>query len=211
MEKLSPNENIKYSEILALDKKILSFNVNDAPTDQVGSGKLTAEDSVLRLLRQGCDDVLKGNSKHINVWHIFVDILTLLTVALALLHRYFFARAYLESGPDPTAHKLGPSFLAAYRAAVATLRGGRESTYEFQHIIIRVWPVWSNMLSNAVILGTVATCGLNFKLAAEAFGEFSKALDWFSQPCMPPLVKSCLVRFSEPSTRIMLLTCLVHI
>lgn len=113
--------------------------------------------------------------------------------ALSLLHRNFFARAILENPENPAQTAFGPSFLAAYRASVVTLRVLREHFDALAHLLLRVWPVWAHSLANCVILGSVAALGSRSSLAPEAFVEFDKAIGMFAKAQMHPVAKSGLV------------------
>lgn len=61
VERLSSNQKLKYSEILALDKKIRSFDADEAPRDQVDSNTPDVENNEQRRLRQSLDDISNGN------------------------------------------------------------------------------------------------------------------------------------------------------
>lgn len=61
VERLSSNQKLKYSEILALDKKIRSFDADEAPRDRVDSNTPDVENNEQRRLRQSLDDISNGS------------------------------------------------------------------------------------------------------------------------------------------------------
>ena len=61
VEKLSSNQMLKYSEILALDKKIRSFDANEATKVSMDPNDPSVEDSEQRRLSECLHAVVNGN------------------------------------------------------------------------------------------------------------------------------------------------------
>ena len=113
---------------------------------------------------------------------------------LILLHRNFFVQAIIENPEDPARSRFGPSFLSAYRSAVAILRSMRGVLNRRPQIISRVWPFWAHALSAAVLLGSISACATTSSLAPQAFEEFNDAISMLEKSQLHPLLKDMMVR-----------------
>lgn len=198
VEKLNSAQNLKYSDILALDNKIRSFDPFDGLRQSVFVVDPSAtEGSMISYIQRNADVVMKGNSEYFSS-HAIKNKLFMAFPALTLLHRNFFARAILENTNNPADSAFAPSFLAAYRTSVIVLRAIREHYEALSHLLMRVWPMWASALASTVIVGSVAALGSRSPLAREAFAEFDKSIGLFAKGQMHPVAKSGLVESSLP-------------
>lgn len=121
-----------------------------------------------------------------------------------MLHRNFFARAILERPEDPTKSIFAPSFLAAYYSSVGVLRLIREHYDDVSHLLMRIWPMWSELLADTLVIGSVAALGSKSPLARGAFSEFDMSIGLFAKAEMHPVAKNGLVNLVLPITTVLL-------
>lgn len=103
------------------------------------------------------------------------------TTTMLFIHRSFFAQALLDFPTNPLRSPYAPSFLAAYRCASATIKTIVLNFQVFPDLFMRWWPVWSHLLSAAVIVGSIVTRAPSTTMAPAAWQELNLAVEIFSQ------------------------------
>ncbi|KAG0709529.1 fungal-specific transcription factor domain-containing protein [Suillus ampliporus] len=103
------------------------------------------------------------------------------TTTMLFIHRSFFAQALLDFPTNPLRSPYAPSFLAAYRCASATIKTTILNFQMFPDIFMRWWPIWSHLLSSAVIVGSIVTRAPSSTMAPAAWEELNLAVEMFSR------------------------------
>ncbi|KIM68627.1 hypothetical protein SCLCIDRAFT_13431 [Scleroderma citrinum Foug A] len=101
------------------------------------------------------------------------------TATMLYIHRSFFAQAMLDFPTNPLRSPFAPSFLAAYRCASATIKSTIVSYQKHPELLSRFWSLWNNLMSAAVIVGTIATRASSSTMAPAARMELDLAVDIF--------------------------------
>ncbi|KAH8110132.1 fungal-specific transcription factor domain-containing protein [Phellopilus nigrolimitatus] len=170
-EKLCAARPLRYSEIIELDRRVSDFDVHPhtRPTGTPGPDVTPEFHSLYPL---------------ITVWYK--------EMSLLFIHRNFFARAMLESPSDPLHSPFARSFLATYRSATVILAIVRVNYDRLYLVLLRVWGIWANALTSAIIVGSVVARGPTISFAPAAFVELELAITLFQKPTVHPIVKRCL-------------------
>ncbi|KAI5118223.1 hypothetical protein M0805_000719 [Coniferiporia weirii] len=169
VDKLCSARPAKYSEILELDRKVRDFDTHP----YVGRNR--------PMRGPGIDADFYRLHPLVTVWYK--------EMTLFYIHRNFFARAILNFPNDPMRSPFVPSFLSTYRSASYLLRIIREAYDEFALVLFRMWPMWANGLSAAVILASVVSRAPTVSFAASAFNELEKAMELFEAASSHPVVQ----------------------
>ncbi|KAG2146729.1 fungal-specific transcription factor domain-containing protein [Suillus clintonianus] len=103
------------------------------------------------------------------------------TTTMLFIHRSFFAQALLDFPTNPLRSPYAPSFLAAYRCASATIKTTLLNFQMFPELYMRWWPIWSHLLSAAVIVGSIVTRAPSSTMAPAAWEELNLAVEMFSR------------------------------
>ncbi|KAG1779822.1 fungal-specific transcription factor domain-containing protein [Suillus placidus] len=103
------------------------------------------------------------------------------TITMLTIHRSFFAQALLDFPTNPLCSPYAPSFLAAYRCASATIKTTILNFQMFPDLFMRWWPIWSHLLSAAVIVGSIVTRAPSTTMAPAAWQELNLAVEMFSR------------------------------
>ncbi|KAG2754657.1 hypothetical protein P692DRAFT_20950168 [Suillus brevipes Sb2] len=103
------------------------------------------------------------------------------TTTMLFIHRSFFAQALLDFPTNPLRSPYAPSFLAAYRCASATIKTTVLNFQVFPDLFMRWWPIWSHLLSAAVIVGSIVTRAPSTTMAPAAWQELNLAVEMFSR------------------------------
>ncbi|KLO09517.1 hypothetical protein SCHPADRAFT_907684 [Schizopora paradoxa] len=180
--KLSSTKSMKYSEVLELDKKIRDFDVS-RPND---SNKPATAASTSTPAFEQAGDILRilmgGILKHFALLHV---------------HRAFFAEAINRSPENPIQSPFGPSFLSAYRSAVAVLQILRSRFDDVSHLLFRLWPVWNFTMTSAVVVAVVvARCPAN-SLAPAALLELNLTVEMFEKSTVHPVIRNSLATITK--------------
>ncbi|KAL4081790.1 fungal-specific transcription factor domain-containing protein [Scleroderma yunnanense] len=101
------------------------------------------------------------------------------TQTMLYIHRSFFAQAMLDFPTNPLRSPFAPSFLAAYRCASAIIKTTVVNFQKYPELFTRFWTMWSNLMSAAVIVGTIATRAPSSTMAPAARIELDLALNMF--------------------------------
>ncbi|KAJ7594047.1 hypothetical protein C8J56DRAFT_426624 [Mycena floridula] len=94
---------------------------------------------------------------------------------LMFLHRAFFAQGMVENPTDPLAGRHGPSILAAYHSSCVVLDDTKIQFMKKPLLCTRIWRIWTNALTAALIVGTVAIKGPHLNLEPPALEQFEAA------------------------------------
>ncbi|KAF7986118.1 hypothetical protein HWV62_41559 [Athelia sp. TMB] len=97
------------------------------------------------------------------------------------IHRSFFAQALLDHPENPLKSVYATSFLAAYRSASAIIRASQQYLEQHPDLLMRWWVVWTQLLSAAIIVGSIATKAPSSSMAFTAFMELGLAVDLFER------------------------------
>jgi hypothetical protein len=100
---------------------------------------------------------------------------------LLYLHRAFFARAVSDHAVDPLGSPFGTSVIAAYRSAWSLIALVRSLHAALPHPSERMWFVWANLFSGAVILGSLVARCPSLTLAPSALVQLDSAVELFAK------------------------------
>jgi len=100
-------------------------------------------------------------------------------LTLMFLHRGFFAQALTDNPTDPLNSAYSQSFVTAYKCACDILDCTRDHYAQQPRLVTRVWRIWSNAFSAAVIIGTVAIRNLNANLEPSPLEKLEHACTLF--------------------------------
>lgn len=71
-------------------------------------------------------------------------------IVLLYFHRNFFAKAIIDYPENPLHSPFALSFLSTYRSATSILKTCRESLDHLIGILLRIWPIWAQLLACGV-------------------------------------------------------------
>ncbi|TRM67025.1 hypothetical protein BD626DRAFT_396566 [Schizophyllum amplum] len=98
---------------------------------------------------------------------------------MLFLHRGCFAEAMMY--PNPLRSPYAPSVQAAYKSACMVLADTQEHYLKNPLLLTRVWRVWSNAFSAAVVVGTVARKGIHMAGMPDPFEKLESAVELFRE------------------------------
>ncbi|KAL1717598.1 hypothetical protein EV715DRAFT_274111 [Schizophyllum commune] len=96
---------------------------------------------------------------------------------MLFLHRGCFAEAMAY--PNPLRSPYAPSVQAAYKSACIVLADTQEHYAKNPMLLSRVWRIWSNAFSAAVVVGTVARKGVQLSGMPDPFEQLDSAVELF--------------------------------
>ncbi|KAL0956432.1 hypothetical protein HGRIS_002580 [Hohenbuehelia grisea] len=95
------------------------------------------------------------------------------------IHRPYFAQAMLDHPTNPFQSPYAPSFLAAYRCASEVIQLSGSHSRKLPEICIRWWSFWTNLLSSAIIVGSIVIRVPTSPIVPRAYAELGRAVDIF--------------------------------
>ncbi|KIM79207.1 hypothetical protein PILCRDRAFT_74553 [Piloderma croceum F 1598] len=167
-----------YQNVLELDRRIRAFNIPlSSPLDSASS----------------------------EMQHFVRSHFSALT--LMFLHRSYFTRALADNPTNPLNSAHSQSFSTTYECACVILDSTRDQYDRQPDLVPRVWRIWTNALSAAVIIGTVAMHNLNATLKPSPLEKLEHACTLFrsaakaSSPASRALVSTLLLIMIIPEDR----------
>ncbi|KAF7987007.1 hypothetical protein HWV62_97 [Athelia sp. TMB] len=103
------------------------------------------------------------------------------SMSMLFIHKSFFAQALLDHPENPLRSAYATSFLAAYRSASAIIRTAIGQISGFPDLFLRWWPIWSQLFSSAIIVGSVVRKAPSSSIASSAFDELVLVVDLFEK------------------------------
>ncbi|KAF7979218.1 hypothetical protein HWV62_43168 [Athelia sp. TMB] len=103
------------------------------------------------------------------------------SAGMLFIHKCFFAQALLDHPDNPLRSVYATSFLAAYRAASAIIRKAASMTAGFPPLLLRWGPIWGQLFSSAIIVGSTATRAPSFSMAYSAYEELTLSVELFEK------------------------------
>ncbi|KAF8481461.1 fungal-specific transcription factor domain-containing protein, partial [Gautieria morchelliformis] len=101
--------------------------------------------------------------------------------SLLYLHRTFFAQAVCDCPENPLESKYATSVSATYRSACLIVAGTHDATVRHPELAARLWFLWSNLFSAAIVLGSIVTRSPACQLSASAMNELDLACNLMEQ------------------------------
>ncbi|KAI6165523.1 hypothetical protein EDD17DRAFT_1447257, partial [Pisolithus thermaeus] len=152
-----------YSAILELHRKIRDFPVSETakcfPAAASGAFPAKSADKDVGLMKSMSRFVM-SNAREI---------------------RDYFAHAIIDNPINPLSGPYSQSFLAAYRASLPILRTVKVQYGLYPNLTARLWPMWTSVLSAAIVFGKIVTRAPQSPLASSAMKELSDACLLFSE------------------------------
>ncbi|KAF7977369.1 hypothetical protein HWV62_3967 [Athelia sp. TMB] len=103
------------------------------------------------------------------------------STSMLFIHKCFFTQALLDYPENPLRSVYATSFLAAYRAASAIIRAAVSLISGFPALFLRWGPIWGQLFSSALIVGSTATKAPSSSVASSAFEELTIAVKLFER------------------------------
>ncbi|TDL15896.1 hypothetical protein BD410DRAFT_795947 [Rickenella mellea] len=173
---------LRYSEIIALDRKLRAFKNPVRPPS-------TTPDAPGAAMRPIIDMQ-------------YFMICSYTEIALLYIHRNFFAQAVINSPDDPHRSPYAPSYLAAYHSATRLLTGLRAHFDWFPSLLSLYWPLWAHSITATVMIGSIVTRGPGSSMAPAALSALDLAVDTFVKAeGRVPMIKRGLPILQRLSTR----------
>ncbi|KAF8590790.1 hypothetical protein K439DRAFT_1627523 [Ramaria rubella] len=151
-----------YATILKLDRKIRDFEI--PPSLQLG-------------IPPDPDSSTVSLGLSMQRYMLFCEKET----SLLYLHRSFFAQAVCDCPDNPLESKYATSVSATYRSACLIVAGTHDATVRHPELAARLWFLWSNLFSAAIVLGSIVTRSPACQLSASAMNELDLACNLMEQ------------------------------
>ncbi|KAF7979231.1 hypothetical protein HWV62_43194 [Athelia sp. TMB] len=103
------------------------------------------------------------------------------SASMLFIHKCFFAQALLNHPENPLRSVYATSFLAAYRAASAIIRTAASHVSCFPVLLLRWVPIWGQLFSAAIIVGSIAIKVPSSSMASSAFVELTIGIELFEK------------------------------
>ncbi|KAG1874537.1 fungal-specific transcription factor domain-containing protein [Suillus subalutaceus] len=143
------------------------------------SAELPSYDTILELDRKVREQVVRDDYTTPSAYIRGRMLFQFRTTTMLFIHRSFFAQALLDFPTNPLRSPYAPSFLAAYRCASAMIKTTVLNFQVFPDLFMRWWPIWSHLLSAAVIVGSIVTRAPSTTMAPAAWQELNLATEMF--------------------------------
>ncbi|KAI6118608.1 fungal-specific transcription factor domain-containing protein [Pisolithus croceorrhizus] len=163
------SDSPSYSAILELDRKVRDFPVSETAkcfaAAASGAFPAKAADEDVGLMKSMSRFVM-SNAREI---------------LLLYIHQSYFAHAIIDNPIDPLSGPYSQSFRAAYRASLTILRTVKVQYGLYPNLTARLWPMWTSVLSAAIVFGKIVTRAPRSPMASGAMKELSDACLLFSE------------------------------
>ncbi|KAH8814718.1 fungal-specific transcription factor domain-containing protein [Flagelloscypha sp. PMI_526] len=154
----------KYETILELDRKIrakaLPGHLNTLLVDGVAGNKVG-------------ENLTPREYMQTSILGVFRSML------LLYIHRGFLSKALQDPTGNPLKSQYAPSFLACYRAASWMIKCIHAFQTRHQKLYSRLWHPWTNVMSAAMVLGTIVIHASATLMAKNALEELRTACSMF--------------------------------
>ncbi|KAF7987006.1 hypothetical protein HWV62_95 [Athelia sp. TMB] len=103
------------------------------------------------------------------------------STSMLFIHKCFFTQALLDHPENPLSSVYATSFLAAYRAASAIIRSDVNFIGGFPALFVRWGPIWGQLFSSAMVVGSTAAKAPSSSMAFSAFEDLTIAVEMFEK------------------------------
>ncbi|KAF7986990.1 hypothetical protein HWV62_63 [Athelia sp. TMB] len=103
------------------------------------------------------------------------------SASMLFIHKCFFTQALLDHPENPLRSVYATSFLAAYRAASAIIRTAASHVTGFPELLLRWVPIWGQLFSAAIIVGSTVIKAPSSSMASSAYGELIIGIELFEK------------------------------